>query len=450
MRQELIRWFESSRVPRYTSYPTAPHFSPTIGAAEHALWLQQVRADEPVSLYLHVPFCRVLCWYCGCHTRLTRDQGRIDAYNETLRAELGLVAANLDGRPRLTHLHWGGGTPTTLGPDGFARTMAAVAERFRIAEGAELAVELDPRTVDGPMLDTLRACGINRASLGVQSFDPAVQQAINRVQSFAVTAAVIEGLRARGIEGINVDLLYGLPHQTVTNCLDTVDQVATLRPGRIAVFGYAHVPGFKQQQRMIDTATLPDAAERVAQYEAIGERLAGHGYARIGLDHFALPDDPMARAAAAGTLRRNFQGYTTDPAATLIGLGASSISSFAQGYVQNQVDLKSWRESVRAGRLPTARGVALSEADRIARDIIEAIMCRGEVDLAAVAAAHGVAPAACEPDPARMAELERLGIASRTGHVVRVAPDCRALLRVAAAAFDRYLEAGAGRHAVAV
>jgi oxygen-independent coproporphyrinogen-3 oxidase len=450
MRQELIRWFESSRVPRYTSYPTAPHFGPKVGPEQHAHWLQRVPADEPVSLYLHVPFCRVLCWYCGCHTRLTRDQGRIDAYGETLRAELDLVAANLDGQPGLSHLHWGGGTPTTLGPEGFARTMAKVRDHFRVLPAAELAVELDPRTVDEAMLDALRDCGINRASLGVQSFDPVVQKAINRVQSFAVTAAVIDGLRARGVPGINVDLLYGLPHQTVTNCLDTVRQVATLRPDRIAVFGYAHVPGFKKQQQMIDETALPDAAERVAQYEAIGDALESLGYVRIGLDHFALPHDPMAQAAAAGMLRRNFQGYTTDEALTLIGLGSSSISSFREGYVQNDVDLKGWRDAVKAGRLPTARGIELTAEDRIARDAIEAVMCRGEVDLAAVASAHGVPPAAVAPDPERLAELLKLGIARQEGSRIVVAEDCRALLRVAAAAFDRYLVAGAGRHAVAV
>jgi oxygen-independent coproporphyrinogen-3 oxidase len=450
MKIELVRWFESSRVPRYTSYPTAPHFSPAVTAAEHALWLQQVSADDPVSLYLHVPFCRVLCWYCGCHTRLTHDQDRIDAYGATLRAELELVADNLEGRPSLTHLHWGGGTPTTLGPEGFAATMQAVARRFRVAENAELAVELDPRTVHQAMLDTLQACGINRASLGVQSFDPAVQQAINRVQSFAVTASVIEGLRARGVPGINVDLLYGLPHQTVANCIDTVAQVALLRPDRIAVFGYAHVPSFKKAQQMIDPATLPGALERVAQYEAIAEALEARGYVRIGLDHFALPHDAMARAAAAGTLRRNFQGYTTDPAATLIGLGASSISSFAQGYVQNEVDLKAWRDAVHAGRLPTARGVALSAEDRLIRDLIEAIMCAGAVDLAAIADRHGMPLTACEPDPERFAELERLGIARRQGTRVEVAADCWPLLRVAAAAFDRYLRTDAQRHAAAV
>jgi len=451
MRDELIRWFESSRVPRYTSYPTAPHFGPAIGPAEHALWLQQLPADEPVSLYLHVPFCRVLCWYCGCHTRLTRDQGRIDAYRATLQAELELVAAQLDGRPPLTHVHWGGGTPTVLGPAGLAAVMADVAERFRLVPDAELAIELDPRTVDAATLDALAACGINRASLGVQSFDPQVQRAINRVQGNAVTERVVSGLRARGIARVNVDLLYGLPHQTVANCLATAeDVVAALRPDRIAVFGYAHVPGFKQQQRMIEAASLPDAAARVAQHEAIADRLAAHGYVRVGLDHFALPHDSMAKAAAAGTLRRNFQGYTTDPAATLIGLGASSISSFQEGYTQNLVDLKGWRDAVRAGRLPTGRGLALTPADRVARDLIEAIMCQGEVDLAAVAQAHRVPLAACEPDPERFAELQRLGIVRREGTTVGVAPDCRPLLRVAAAAFDRYLGAGATRHAAAV
>lgn len=450
MRADLVKWFENSRVPRYTSYPTAPHFGPSVTAETHAGWLQAVPGEAPVSLYLHVPFCRVLCWYCGCHTRLTRDQGRIDAYAALLRAELELVASHLPARLPLTHLHWGGGTPTTLGVQGFARIMQAVAGHFRVQPEAELAIELDPRTVDDAMLDALAACGINRASLGVQSFDPVVQRAINRRQSLAVTAAAVEGLRARGIQGINIDLVYGLPHQTVASCTATVAEVAGLRPERIAVFGYAHVPSFKQNQRMIDAAALPGADERVAQYEAIAAALVGRGYVPVGLDHFALPEDGLARAAADGTLRRNFQGYTTDPAAVLIGLGASAISGFPQGYAQNEVDLRRHRDAVRAGQLPTARGIALSDEDRLRRRLIEAVMCQGEVDLAAIAKEQGVPAAACEPDPERMALLVRLGIARREGTKVQVAPDCRPLLRVVAAAFDRYLRADAERHAAAV
>lgn len=437
-------------MPRYTSYPTAPHFTPAVTTEQHAAWLQQVPAGEPVSLYLHVPFCRVLCWYCGCHTRLTRDQGRIDAYQSLLEAELELVAANLDGRPPLTHLHWGGGTPTTLRPEGFAALMAAARRHFSFAPDAELAVEIDPRTVGDAMLDALAASGINRASLGVQSFDEAVQRAINRLQSFAVTEGAIEGLRRRGIERINIDLIYGLPRQTVASCVDTVSQVARLRPDRIAIFGYAHVPGFKKQQQMIDVAELPDPLERVAQYEAMAQTLEAEGYARIGLDHFALPHDELAVAAANGTLRRNFQGYTIDPAETLIGLGASSISSFRQGYVQNIVDLKSYGEAVRAGRLPTARGVAISADDRLRRDLIEAVMCQGEVDLAAMAERHGVPLAACEPAPEQLAMLQQLGIAHREADRIVVDEGCRPLLRVVAAAFDRYLAAAGERHAAAV
>lgn len=450
MRSELRRWFESSRVPRYTSYPTAPQFGPAVDAARHAAWLAAVPVEGPVSLYLHVPFCRVLCWYCGCHTRLTRDQARIDGYRETLLQELALVGGQLGGRPALSHLHWGGGTPSVLGPAGLTRVMAAVAERFTVRADAEIAIELDPRTVDDALLDALAACGVNRASLGVQSFAPEVQRAINRVQSYAATAAVVDGLRARGIAGINLDLLYGLPHQTVADCLDTVEQAARLRPDRVAVFGYAHVPDFKRQQRLIDTAALPDAGARVAQYEAIGARLEALGYQAVGLDHFALPGDPLAQAAARGGLRRNFQGYTTDTAPVLIGLGASSISSFPQGYAQNLVDLRGWCQAVQAGRLPTARGIELSGHDRLARTLIEEIMCQGEVDLAAVARHHAVPLAACEPDPGRFADLERLGVVQREGSRIVVAPDCRPLLRVAAAAFDRYLDPAGMRHAAAI
>lgn len=450
MREELIRWSASLRVPRYTSYPTAPHFGPAVGPAEHARWLAALPQTAAVSLYLHVPFCRLLCWYCGCHTRLGRDQARLDRYRAALVAELELVTRALGGPRPLRHLHWGGGTPSVLGPEGLAAVMAAVRERFAVAPDAELAIELDPRTVDAPLLDGLAAMGVNRASLGVQSFDPAVQRAVNRVQDFASTAATVEGLRARGIARVNLDLIYGLPRQTVGNCAETAGQVASLRPDRVAVFGYAHVPGFKPQQRRLERFGLPEAAERVAQAEAIAGVLVREGYVAVGLDHFALPDDPLARAAEAGTLRRNFQGYTTDTADALIGLGASAISCLPQGYAQNLVDLKAWHGAVAAGRLPTARGVALTPDDRLARDLIEAILCRGEVDLEEVAAAHAAPLAACEPDPARFADLERFGVARRDGTRVRVEPGCRPLLRVAAAAFDRHLGAGAERHAPAL
>jgi oxygen-independent coproporphyrinogen-3 oxidase len=450
MRPELAKLFEAARVPRYTSYPTAPHFQARIGPAEHAAWLAAVPRDRPISLYLHVPFCRQLCWYCGCTTAIAPDSARPEAYAELLAAEIELVAAHLPGRLAVAHLHWGGGTPTSIGAEAFRRLMARIADRFAILPDAEMAVEIDPRFLSEEIVAALAETGIGRASLGVQSFDPEVQRAINRIQPADRTLAVVEALRRAGISRINVDLLYGLPRQTVEGCRATVRALLPVLPDRFAIFGYAHLPALKKHQRMIDPRELPDTVARVAQFEAMAEALEAAGYVPIGLDHFARRDDPMARAAAEGRLRRNFQGYTTDTAETLLGLGASAISSFREGYVQNHHELVPWRTAVREGRLATARGLALSARDRLEREAIERIMCDGAVDLAAVGARHGVAPEACVTDPARLAELERLGIVVREGTVLRVPVECRPLLRIAATIFDRYLERAPARHAVAV
>ncbi len=450
MRAELVRLFESSRVPRYTSYPTVPHFSSAIGPAEHAAWLQNVPEDQPVSLYVHVPYCHKLCWYCGCTTRVSSDPARPRAYAALLEAELALVAALLPGRLTLAHLHFGGGTPTAIGPEAFLRLNARIAQSFVILERAERAIEIDPRYLSAEMIAALKEAGINRASLGVQSFEPAVQEAINRIQPVTQTLAVIEDLRAAGIERINVDLLYGLPRQTVEGCRETVRALLPLRPDRFAIFGYAHVPALKRHQRLIPAEELPDPFARVAQFEAMAEELEAAGYVPIGLDHFALPEDPLAEAARAGRLRRNFQGYTTDSAETLIGLGASAISTFREGYVQNQHELVPWRAALGAGRLPTARGIALSARDRLERALIEAVMCYGAVDIAATAARFGIDAESCIAAPERLRALEQLGVVHRDGHRLVVPAEYRPLLRVVAAIFDRYLEASAARHALAL
>jgi oxygen-independent coproporphyrinogen-3 oxidase len=450
MRPELVRLFEAARVPRYTSYPTAPHFTSAVGPAEHAVWLSNVPRERPISLYLHVPYFRRLCWYCGCTTAISADPARPEAYAGLLAAEIELVAAHLPDGLSVAHLHWGGGTPSSIGPRAFLRLVERLHRRFRIEPEAEHAIELDPRFLEPETVEALAAAGVNRASLGVQSFDPEVQRAINRIQPAERTLAVIDALRAAGIRRINVDLLYGLPRQTVASCRATVAELLPAAPDRVAIFGYAHLPSLKKHQRLIDERALPGAVERVAQFEAMAEALEAAGYVAIGLDHFARPEDSMARAAAAGRLHRNFQGYTTDPAETLVGLGASAISSFREGYVQNLHELKPWRAAVRAGRLPTARGLALSDRDRLERAAIERIMCEGAVDLAAVAARFGATVERCIADPERLAELERLGVVVREGHVLRVPGEYRPLLRVAATVFDRYLERASARHAVAV
>lgn len=446
----LIRRYGEQRLPRYTSYPTAPHFTAEVGEAACGAWLEALDPGARLSLYLHVPFCRSLCWYCGCHTKVPGHDEPIARYAEALAAEIALVAERLPARMAVAHLHWGGGTPTILGAARFARLMDLVRDRFAVAESAELAVEIDPRRLTEEMVAALAAAGVNRASLGVQSFDPAVQQAINRMQSFDETRRAVESLRAAGIARLNFDLLYGLPHQTVASCEATVAEALTLAPDRLAVFGYAHLPSLKLHQRRIDEAALPDAAEREAQAEAIAAALKDAGYVAIGLDHFARPDDPLAQALRARRLRRNFQGYTTDAADALLGFGASSIGSWPQGYAQNQPQITAYREAVAAGRLPAVRGLALGGEDRLRRDIIEEIMCYLEVDLASVASRHGIAPAALAAEQAELAGLARAGIVRLEEGRVSVAEECRMLTRAVAAVFDAYLSAVPGRHARAI
>jgi len=450
MPSDLARYL-SERVPRYTSYPTAPHFSPAVEGTTYDGWLRALPAPARLSLYLHVPFCRQLCWYCGCHTRVAIDDRPIDYYLATLEAEIDLVADRLgEGRP-VVHIHWGGGTPTIVGPRAFARVMAHLRRRFAVDAAAEIAVEIDPRRLDAAMADALAAGGVTRASLGVQSFDPKVQGAINRIQSLEQTQGAATRLRAAGIGRLNIDLLYGLPHETAASCRDTASAVLSLAPDRLAVFGYAHVPAMKRHQQLIDTAALPGPAERFRQEQAIAEVLVAAGFRRIGLDHYARAEDALARAQAAGRLRRNFQGYTDDPADALIGFGASAIGELPQGYVQNAADLALWRRAVEAGNLPTARGIALDADDRLRREVIERLMCDLRVDVAAVLRRHGLAEDTLDGALAALAPLMADGLVGvAAARTVTVPEDSRPLLRCVAAAFDAYLDPAAGRHAVAV
>nr|WP_314442445.1 oxygen-independent coproporphyrinogen III oxidase [uncultured Sphingomonas sp.] len=437
----LLARYGERNVPRYTSYPTAPHFAPAADDHAYRDWLADLPSGEPLSLYVHVPFCRAMCWYCGCHTSVTRREAPVSRYVAALAQEIAMVAALVGPGHRAGHLHFGGGTPTLVRPDEFTALMRQLRARFAFASDTEVAIEIDPRTLAPDMAVALGEGGVTRASIGVQSFDAQVQRAINRLQSFEVTREAVERLRNAGIASFNFDLLYGLPFQTVANCVETVDLALLLRPDRLSLFGYAHVPSFKQHQRKIDAADLPGAAERLAQFEAMAERLQQAGYLRIGLDHFALPSDSMAWAAAAGTLHRNFQGYTTDGCATLIGFGASSIGRLPQGFVQNAATTPNYERRIAAGSLATVRQCALSPEDRRRGALIERLMCDYRVDLT------GASDLA---DESRLAPLIADGLIRRTGEVIELLPEARPLVRTVAAAFDAYLEEGAGRHARAL
>jgi oxygen-independent coproporphyrinogen-3 oxidase len=450
MKPNLAVCYGQERLPRYTSYPTAPHFSPKIGPATYADWLQAIPTQATASLYLHVPFCRAMCWYCGCNTMVTKRDEPLARYESAMRCEIDLVAGQIGRRLQVGHVHFGGGTPTIMAPESFIDLVASLRQSFFLLPSAEIAIEIDPRTLTGQMIDALALSGVNRASLGVQSFDVVVQKAINRVQSFEQTATAVTGLRQAGINGINFDLIYGLPHETIASCLDTVRRCAELRPDRLAVFGYAHVPSFKTHQRKIDEAWLPDSAQRYDQACAIANALKEAGYVQIGLDHFALPDDAMTVAFREGTLHRNFQGYTTDTNEVLIGFGASAIGQLPQGYVQNAVMTRTYEEMIASGQLATAKGYELTDDDRLRADIIERIMCDYGVDLDIVCSRHGARPDEMLKSAPRLQALVSDGVVEINGASLAVKENSRFLVRSVAAAFDAHLDASKQLHSRAV
>lgn len=450
MRSDLAKAYGQDRLPRYTSYPTAPHFSPAVFEIDYREWLRSVPVRQPASIYLHVPFCRSMCWYCGCHTSVTKNDEPIAIYTAGLRSEAHLAAETIGERLPISHVHFGGGTPTIMAPEMFADLIGALRHAFCVLPNAEIAVEIDPRTLTKPMIEALGHCGVNRASLGVQSFDPAVQRAINRLQSFEQTAASVERLRCAGVGRINFDLLYGLPLQTVGSCLDTVAKCVELRPDRFSVFGYAHIPSFKKHQRKIVEETLPDGSERHLQSETIAEALLDAGYVRIGLDHFALPDDKLAVARLQGKLRRNFQGYTDDSAETLIGLGASAIGRMPQGYVQNAVPTRDYLARIAERRLATVKGYKFTGEDRFRADIIERIMCDLAVDLAQVSRLHGRDPLSAIVDRPRLDSMIADGAVTMTDNRLAVSEGAEFLVRSVASAFDAHLAKSTATHSRAV
>ena len=447
--RDLIARYDAP-VPRYTSYPTAPHFLPVDADATYRQWLAEVPADAGLSLYLHVPFCKAMCWYCGCHTKVVNQAGPLLGYARLLCEEAGLLAGLLPPGPVVRCIHWGGGSPTILPDDSFLQVMRQLRAVFAVAEDAEISVEIDPRVLDAGKVETLARVGVNRASLGVQTFDPVVQRAVNRVQPLERVADAVVALRKAGILALNFDLMYGLPHQTVEGVLQTVDAAIGLRPQRLALFGYAHVPWMKRHQQLIDAAALPDSLARFEQSQAASERLEQAGYQRVGMDHFALADNPMAVAARAGALHRNFQGYTTDAAAVLLGLGASAIGALPQGYVQNAVEVPDYRRSLQQHRLPIARQRRVEADDRLRRALIERLMCDLRVDVAEVAAAHGCGVEVFAAEIHRLQPLQADGLIECQGHEVRLTEVGRPFVRAVAAVFDRYLVTQAARHSKAV
>nr|WP_314436066.1 oxygen-independent coproporphyrinogen III oxidase [uncultured Brevundimonas sp.] len=425
-----------AHAPRYTSYPTAVQFTPAVGTDQWGDWLAQTPRDPAISLYVHIPFCKRLCWYCGCNTRAMNRASVISSYVDLLLREAELVLARMQGPVRVGSIHLGGGTPNMLAPADLERLFAGLAQRFDLGDCFEIAAELDPEVLTPEWIETAGRFGLSRASLGVQDLSPRVQAAVNRPETFDSIQRNVELLRAQGVVSVNLDLMYGLPLQTVENLINTLGLVTTLSPERIALFGYAHVPWMKPHQKLINEADLPGPEARFEQSQAAARYLSAKGWQAIGLDHFALPHDSMAAAARAGRLRRNFQGYTTDEAPLLIGLGASSISRSPKGYVQNHAGERDWRMAVEAGMLPVARGVALTDRDAFFGEIIERLMCDFAVDVGAVARRRGRDLNEVAAAWGLLQPFSHDGLIEVRDHLVTVTQLGRPFVRAVCAAFD--------------
>ena len=447
---ELLEKYDG-RVPRYTSYPTAPHFSERVTPKVYGAWLSDLPDGAPLSLYLHVPFCDSLCWFCGCNTTVVNRPEPVVRYVDLLLQEIDMVARLIGERRQVSQIHLGGGSPTILTAEQVARVFARLRHNFDVRSDAEIAVEIDPRGLSEDTIAAFAEAGLTRASIGVQDVNPKVQDAINRIQSHETTTRCVELLRKHGVEKLNLDLMYGLPYQGIDDLRETVRQNLELSPDRVAVFGYAHVPWMKKHQKLIPEDALPGTEARWQQYREAANWLVGAGYWPIGLDHFAKPDDSMADALREGWLHRNFQGYTTDLAPALLGLGASAIGKTPQGYVQNHKDVPNYAAAIKDGRLPTAKGVEVGPDDAMRSDAIEQLMCFMSVDVSEVAERHGADPSVFDPAIEQLREMEADGLLRITGSRVTVLECARPLLRTAASVFDAYLENNAQRrHASAV
>jgi oxygen-independent coproporphyrinogen-3 oxidase len=432
----------NTRGPRYTSYPTAPEWRTALSDEDARAALQanrEARADVPLSLYVHIPFCVKLCYYCGCNRIITRSVDLVERYIRALDQEVGEVAVLAGERP-VVQVHWGGGTPTHLTPLELRRVFGSLAKRFEMRPDAEISIEVHPPVTTFEQLETLRDLGFNRVSMGVQDFDPVVQKAVNRLQSYEQTAALIDRARKLGFQSVNLDLMYGLPFQTPTGFEATLAQVETLRPDRVALFNYAHVPHLQPGQRMIDPDSLPQPAVKLELFEMAIDHFIGRGYRYIGMDHFARPEDELARSLDQRTLRRNFMGYTTCADSDLIGFGISSISDLDTMYLQNVKQLEPYFAAMGEGRIPVARGLALSADDRLRRDIINRLICHCHVEKAEIEALHGI-----DFDQTFAIELRELraleadGLVTLTAGALHVPPRGQILLRNVCMPFDAWL-----------
>jgi oxygen-independent coproporphyrinogen-3 oxidase len=438
----LIRKYDTAG-PRYTSYPTAVQFHEGFGEIEYRqVALESNASRRPLSLYFHIPFCDTVCFYCACNKVITKNRRRAAPYLKHLYLEIERQGALFDRTRPVTQLHWGGGTPTFISADEMQELMAVSAAHFQLLsdDSGEYSIEIDPREVDETTLSLLRKLGFNRLSVGVQDFDPVVQRAVNRLQSKKMTMEAISAARREGFKSISVDLIYGLPHQTVERFDRTLDAIIEISPDRVSVFNYAHLPDLFKTQRQIDAGALPTPAVKLDILKSVIEKLTGAGYIYIGMDHFAKPTDELALAQQAGTLYRNFQGYSTHADCDLIGLGVTSISKVGNSYSQNLKTLDDYYARIDAGRLPVFRGVALSRDDHLRREVITCLICNLFLDFAAIEAQYGITFAdyfALELND--LAQMEDDGLVRLSESGIQVQPAGRLLIRNICMVFDRYL-----------
>jgi len=443
LKQKVLAY--NAQVPRYTSYPTAPHFKP-LTVADYGDWLGALAPAAGISVYVHIPFCTEMCWYCGCHTTATRKYAPVEDYITLLLREMRSVAVRLPALARVRHIHFGGGSPSMLSPQDFARIMDTLRKLFDVTADAEIAIEVDPRGITYDRAEAYAAAGVNRASFGIQDFAPEVQIAINRVQSYDTVAKAAERLCGFGITRLNFDLMYGLPRQSLVHVQETAEKSLSLAPDRIALFGYAHVPWMKKHMRLIRDEDLPDAAARLDQFACAESVMITAGMQPVGLDHFCTADDDMLRARDEKSLTRNFQGYTTDSAPVLMGFGLSAIGRLAQGFVQNRANITEYSAAVLAGELPVARGCARSAEDALRGEIISDLMCYLSADIGAVLQRHGQPEDLFDAIIDGLSDMEADGLLTRRGRALQVRADARQMVRVVAARFDAYFTGQSGRH----
>lgn len=440
--RELIASLPASG-PRYTSYPTADRFHTQFGEAEYiqALELRRMGAlNKPLSLYIHIPFCNTICYYCGCNKIITKDKSRADDYIRYLEREMALLAPHLQGRHALAQLHFGGGTPTFLSDEQIERVFHMIRQYFDLLPNGEYSIEIDPRKVSRETVLHLGKLGFNRMSVGIQDFDPTVQEAVNRVQSVEETREVIEAAREAGFKSVSVDLIYGLPHQTLDSIKPTLDTVLSLSPDRLALYHYAHLPHIFKPQRRIDTAVVPSSEEKLDILQYAVQRLTEAGYVFIGMDHFAKPDDELAIALREGFLQRNFQGYSTYADYDLLAIGVSSIGKIGSTYEQNEKDIEAYYAALDAGRLPIMRGYQLNHDDILRRTIIQDLMCRFALDFQVYQDTFGIPFVQYfATELADLARMEQQGLVKLKSNGLKVTPKGRFVIRNIAMVFDYHL-----------